>query len=197
MAKDPAFLFYPNDFTSGTRFMTNEQVGKYIRLLCANFDIGHLDEKHMLMICETYDLDIFSKFNRDSEGKYYNQRLEDEKIKRKNYCSSRSKNRTSKNNICNSYVPHMENENENINNNKEKGVKGEKQKRPTFEEILEYCKERNKGVDAVKFYNYYESNGWKVGKNPMKNWKAAVHTWEKNSETQQVTIQKYKANKLL
>lgn len=49
MAKDPAFLFYPNDFTSGTRFFTDEQVGKYIRLLCAQFDCGHLKESDMIL----------------------------------------------------------------------------------------------------------------------------------------------------
>lgn len=53
--------------------------------------------------------------------------------------------------------------------------------KPTVEEIEAYCKERNNNVDAHKFYNHYESNGWKVGKNPMKDWKAAVRTWEKNN----------------
>lgn len=52
---------------------------------------------------------------------------------------------------------------------------------PTILEITEYCKERGNNVDPVKFYNYYESNGWMVGRNKMKNWKAAVHTWEKNN----------------
>ena len=53
--------------------------------------------------------------------------------------------------------------------------------KPTVEEIETYCKERNNNVDAHKFYNHYESNGWKVGKNPMKDWKAAIRTWEKNN----------------
>lgn len=60
--------------------------------------------------------------------------------------------------------------------------KVEKFKKPNIEEINDYCKKRNNSVDAVKFFNYYESNGWKIGKNPMKNWEAAVRTWEKNSE---------------
>ena len=53
--------------------------------------------------------------------------------------------------------------------------------KPTLEEIKTYCRERNNKVNADKFFNYYESNGWKVGKNPMKDWKAAVRTWEKNN----------------
>ena len=52
--------------------------------------------------------------------------------------------------------------------------------KPTIQEITDYCRERNNRVDAQKFFNYYESNGWKVGKNPMKDWKAAVRTWERN-----------------
>ena len=53
---------------------------------------------------------------------------------------------------------------------------------PTLEEVKEYCSERKNGVDAARFVNYYTANGWKVGKNPMKDWKAAVRTWERNTE---------------
>ena len=51
---------------------------------------------------------------------------------------------------------------------------------PTIEEVKAYCSERKNGVDAERFVNYYTANGWKVGKNPMKDWKAAVRTWERN-----------------
>lgn len=51
--------------------------------------------------------------------------------------------------------------------------------KPTPEEVEAYCRERNNGVDAARFWNFYESKGWKVGKNPMKDWRAAVRTWEK------------------
>lgn len=53
--------------------------------------------------------------------------------------------------------------------------------KPTVEEVRQYCIERNNCVNAEQFYDYYESNGWKVGKNSMKDWKAAVRTWEKNN----------------
>ena len=55
--------------------------------------------------------------------------------------------------------------------------------KPTLSEIEQYCIERNNNVNAEQFFDYYESNGWKVGKNSMKDWKAAVRTWEKNSYT--------------
>lgn len=51
---------------------------------------------------------------------------------------------------------------------------------PTLEEVKEYCAERKNGVDAERFVNYYTANGWKVGKNPMKDWRAAVRSWERN-----------------
>lgn len=116
MAKDPAFLFYPGDFSTGTQFFTNEQVGKYVRLLMAQHQLGHLEEKHMLQICKTYDKDVFSKFLQDSDGLYYNERLESEIIKRKKYSESRAKNRTSKKDISFSYDEHMENKNRNCIN---------------------------------------------------------------------------------
>lgn len=52
--------------------------------------------------------------------------------------------------------------------------------KPALEEIRAYCQSRQNGVDAERFYDYYESNGWRVGKSPMKDWKAAVRTWERN-----------------
>ena len=53
---------------------------------------------------------------------------------------------------------------------------------PTVEEVEAYCFERNNKVDAERFVDFYSSNGWKVGKNPMKDWKAAVRTWEKRDD---------------
>lgn len=50
--------------------------------------------------------------------------------------------------------------------------------KPTIEEIAEYCKERNNGINANAFYDFYESKDWYVGKNKMKDWKACVRTWE-------------------
>ena len=51
---------------------------------------------------------------------------------------------------------------------------------PTIQEVADYCLERHNTVDPEKFVSYYESNGWMVGRNKMKDWKAAVRTWERN-----------------
>lgn len=53
---------------------------------------------------------------------------------------------------------------------------------PSLEEVEAYCRERGNSVDAERFIDYYTSNGWKVGKNTMKDWKAAVRTWEKSDK---------------
>lgn len=60
-------------------------------------------------------------------------------------------------------------------------TKGKNFVKPTLEEVTQYCKERNNQVDPQQWIDHYTANGWKVGKNPMKDWKAAVRTWEKNN----------------
>ena len=59
---------------------------------------------------------------------------------------------------------------------------GDKHHHPTLEEVKAYCTERGNKVDPERWFDYYTSNGWKVGKNPMKDWKAAVRTWERTDE---------------
>lgn len=51
---------------------------------------------------------------------------------------------------------------------------------PTIEQVQTYCSTRGNNVNPEQFVSYYTANGWKVGKNPMKDWKAAVRTWENN-----------------
>ena len=70
----------------------------------------------------------------------------------------------------------IDNTNNNINNN----ISGKRFKPPTVDEVKAYCIERQNNVDAARFIDYYTANGWKVGKNTMKDWKAAVRTWERN-----------------
>lgn len=70
---------------------------------------------------------------------------------------------------------------------KEKNIKEKTQSHfipPTVDEVATYCFERNNGIDAEKFVSFYEAKGWYIGKNKMKDWKAAVRTWEgKQKET--------------
>src|ERR1035437_6695753 len=58
-------------------------------------------------------------------------------------------------------------------------ISNSKAKPRSIEEVTAYCEERNKGINAEAFWDFYESKGWKVGNQAMKDWKAAVRTWEK------------------
>ena len=62
--------------------------------------------------------------------------------------------------------------------------------KPSLADVKAYCEERGNNVDPERFINYYEANGWHVGKNPMKDWQAAVRTWEQNGFS---TTRKYNA----
>ena len=69
--------------------------------------------------------------------------------------------------------------------NKGESVRGEKADRfvpPDVNQVQEYCDSRNNGIDAQTFVDFYTSKGWMVGKNKMKDWKAAVRTWERNGK---------------
>jgi hypothetical protein len=78
----------------------------------------------------------------------------------------------------------MENENENVNEViiRNKIQKGRGFLKPELFEVQNYFEEVGNLTEAEGFFNYYESNGWKVGKNPMKDWKAASRNWIKNSK---------------
>lgn len=90
--KDPAVLFYTSDFLTGVTLMNYEQRGKYITLLCLQHQNGHLSEEDMLAVCGKFDKKIFSKFKKDEEGLYYNERIDEEKERRRAYTESQSKN---------------------------------------------------------------------------------------------------------
>lgn len=170
--------------------MSDEQVGKYIKLLCAQHQTGHLSEKDMLQICGSYDAKIWSKFTKDSEGLFFNERCEIEIIKRNKYCDSRRVNRSKSdikvekntNNISKSYVKHMENENVIINNILDKT--SAKKEIPDLDTFMahgaELCKKANMDIDQYKFsieqkYASWVDAGWKDGHGKaIKNWKSKL-----------------------
>lgn len=134
MAKDPAVLLYTSDFLSGTFTMSDEQVGKYIRLLCFQHQKGKLTEKDMQSICKGYDEDVYAKFDL-IDGYYVNKRMYEEAEKRSKFTESRRKNASAK------HMPnHMENEieNENINENKNVLIYPSEEFKILWEEWIEY-----------------------------------------------------------
>lgn len=130
MAKDPAFLFYPNDYIGGTMGMTFEEKGAYMELLMMQFNRGHMTT-HMIgqTVGQIWDK-IQDKFIQDKEGLWYNKRLEEEKNKRKEFTNSRRNNLTGVNQYTKKEVKksghmtsHMENVNVNVNEDKNKSKK--------------------------------------------------------------------------
>lgn len=127
--KNPAVLLYTSDFITGTLFMTNEEVGAYIRILCMQHQKGHLSKNEIEQICKSNDVftSVIIHFKEDNNGLFYNERMDLEKDKRNKYSESRANNRKKKETkpkkdmkkICKTYEKHMENENVNIyyNNN--------------------------------------------------------------------------------
>lgn len=65
-------------------------------------------------------------------------------------------------------------------------VNNKKFTKPSLDELTSYIKEKNLNVDAEKFIDYYESNGWKVGRNPMKDWKATCRRWNSTNPKKEV-----------
>jgi uncharacterized protein YdaU (DUF1376 family) len=191
MAKDPAFLFYPGDYVSGTMGMTFEEKGAYMDLLMLQFNRGHMNT-HMIQHTVGHLWDqVKCKFIQDDEGLWYNVRLDIEKEKRKTFTESRRNNIKPKDKPSyeppyeihmNTHMePHMENENININKDKI-----DNKSKCSFEQVYEYMSLRigidQAKIEAEKFVNYYTSNGWKVGKNPMRSWTHAVNNWITNAK---------------
>ena len=113
MAKDPAFLFYPNDWIGGTMGMKKEKKGAYMELLMLQFNRGHMNA-HMIgqIVGQIWD-GIKDKFIQDDEGNWYNDRLEVEKNKRKEFTISRRNNLSGNNQYTKKgghMTTHMENE---------------------------------------------------------------------------------------
>jgi hypothetical protein len=195
--KDPAVLFYTNDFLAGTITMSDDQVGKYIRLLCIQHQKGILTPKDMLNICKSYDEDVYCKFIKDSDGNFYNERMKNESDRRKRYSESRKANRDSKpekpvkkgnkkgKNISESYVKHMETEtitetiNENVNKYSESDFK---------KEIFSF-KEKYSDQMLLKFFNYWSERNSK-GKmrfELQKTWELSkrLSTWSNSDYNKQ------------
>lgn len=131
MAKDPAFLFYPNDWLGGTLTFSRHLKGCYIDLLMAQFNQGRLSIQDVQDILGA-DFDLHwerklkSKFIEDESGRFYNERLENEKNKRANFTQSRRNNKSGhqlhmtehmKEDMLQHMKPHMVNVNINTNKN--------------------------------------------------------------------------------
>jgi uncharacterized protein YdaU (DUF1376 family) len=183
MSKDPAVLFYTSDFLSGTFTMTDEQVGKYIRLLCLQHQKGKLTEKDMLSICKAYDNEIWEKFDQ-VDGFFLNDRMYNESIRRSKFTESRRNNAKSVKNDSTSealakHMPmHMETETETISVNKDIFVNNIEPFKnllsESYQEFIDYWTEPSKSgklrYEAQKFFDIKRRvNTWLQNKNKYGN----------------------------
>ena len=87
-------------------------------------------------------------------------------------------------------IPLLDEIKSDIDSQRAKTTKKEKVKiPPTLEDVIQYVKDNNLNVDPYQFWNFYESKGWYVGKNKMKNWHSAIATWVKRNQVQYGTGQ--------
>lgn len=190
MAKDPAVLWYFSDWLSGTATLTRHQQGCYMAILSAQFNSGPLSLEKIKTVlgCDFSSWGALSeKFKQTEEGLFFNERLESEKAKRKSFVESRRNNLLGKSSHMDTHTgAHkarlMENENEDENKvrNKEGDARG-RFLRPELAEVRAYCQERGNRVDPQAFLDHYDANGWVRGKTKIKDWRAAVRTWEHSS----------------
>lgn len=159
--------------------VTGHQIGTVKQALSIFKDLGLID---VLENGAIYMLDIQNFIGKGSSEadrkREYRQRIE----------TDRTNVQTNLRQISEKSPPEIELEREikiekEIDSSASTTTKRKRFEKPTLSEIKAYCIERGNKVDAQHFFDYYESNGWKVGKNSMKNWQAAVRTWEKNSYT--------------
>jgi uncharacterized protein YdaU (DUF1376 family) len=119
MSKDPAFLFYPNDYLGGTMGMTFEEKGAYIDLLMLQFNRGHMTEHMIGHTVGQLWKNIKDKFIQDPTGLWYNVRLDEEKSKRMAFTQSRRNNIKGINqHTLGHMTSHMDNVNVNVNEDK-------------------------------------------------------------------------------
>ena len=176
MSKDPAFLFYSSDFLTGTMFWTNEQVGLYVRMLCAQHQHGgRIDTNVLRTQCDSITNGelVYSKFKHDTLGSY-NERLQIEmekraakSVKAKQSVESRWEKQKNKGAYeRNTNVIRSENENEIVNKN-------------TIPELNEFLKYANLSSDykysLTAKYEQWVADGWKDGNGKkIKNWKVKL-----------------------
>ena len=204
MEKKTSFILYLNAFEQW-KMLSDDQAGKLIKALFIYAETGEriVTDDGMLRMAFSF---ITAQMDRDNEK--YAKTCE----KRREAVNKRwNKNNTKNTIVCNSIQNitnntdndndndnDNENDNENENDNDTQGVciniKGQPPDqeptpgkadcfiKPSLDEVREYCALRKNNVDPERFIDYYDSVGWMIGQNLMKDWKAAVRHWEKGRE---------------
>jgi uncharacterized protein YdaU (DUF1376 family) len=209
--KTPAFQFYPNDWLSSTNIMlmTPAEEGAYIRLLAISWNNENCDlpdDDEQLAILSRLGEGWFNggstkirKCFKAKGNRLYNERLLEERKKQEEW---REKSRQggiksgkSRNNKDLDDEGSLKGGSEMVgtkrepkgNSSSSSSSSSSKKKKdiiipPKIEDVTAYCQKRNNGIDPQTFIDHYEARGWIIGKNRMKDWMAAVRTWENNKK---------------
>lgn len=214
MGRDPAILFYPQDFLVGVEFFTNEEIGAYIKTLCHQADKWSLTEKQIKVIAGNNSVfnAIIEKFKQDEDGKFYNEKMREVQLKRKEYSEKQSKRiqdywdkkksntvELPRNNNGSTVVVPVENGNGNGNGNEDKDI---------IESVIEDKKENKKSLDYLdsnidnfridefedididkeykKFRDWLKSKG-----KTYKDYSAGFRNWLRSEFTPQKQVVKY------
>jgi len=167
MSKDPAFLFYPNDYIGGTMGMTFEEKGAYMELLMMQFNRGHMTTHMIGQTVGQLWVNIQVKFIQDKDGLWYNKRLEDEQTKRQKYTESRRNNVSGENQYTKKgkktrghMTTHMEDEDEDVNKDVIKDKKEKEISYPwddeRFIQVWEFWKKYKKEQHRFTYKNIGE-----------------------------------------
>ncbi len=201
MGKPPAFQFYADDFLGGVVAMNNEQRGLYITMLCIQWNNGGVtkDDFESLSSAMAQPLAkrVLSKFKLASDDLYKNERMEIERVKQSEFRANRSESgkagaKTRWHSHSSAIAQPMANTmakhsspSPSPSPNNTGGVASLPRPRfqkPSIGEIhLAAAKIGISHAESDRFFNYYESNGWRVGRNPMKSWINALTNWKNNS----------------
>ena len=196
--KEPSFPLYSQDFIIGCADLKWQDIGKYITLLCYQHQKGHLTDDVIKKLIGNFSPELKMKFVQDSEGRYYNEKLDGVLMKRKIHREKQSENVTNRytkmlptelpkcyqdpyQNATNGATKMLPLENENNNN-----IRIQEYRRiipPSYKIVDIYCKMRKNNIDARYFVDYYSARGWVYGKQKtaIVDWQAVVRTWEKNN----------------
>lgn len=205
MSEKKSFILYA-DMQEAVELLTDEQAGKLFKglLKYAHGESVDFEEIPVKMLFQFIKAQIdrdFEKWEKAVEqrrnavnarwNKVRQEKSESEEIRSDTTVYDRIRSDTvNVNDNVNVNVNVNDNVNDNVNVNviKERecasahthAPKTDKFSPPSVEEVTEFCRERGNRIDPEAFVTYYENNGWKVGRNKMKNWKLAVISWEKN-----------------
>jgi len=186
MKNPPAFQFYAADFLIGVMGMSDEEVGIYMRMLCTQWVHGFLPNcqksiKKLINCGKKPSEKVMKKFAICDDGLLRNERLESVREKQKKFAESRQNNANTRwKKDASALQVHSQKPciNDALQSSSSSSSSSIKFNKPSLDELNEYIKSINAGINAQTFIDYYDSVNWQIGKNQMKCWKAAVRTWK-------------------